>query len=48
MPKLLSRGSYFERGAKALVEEGGAKRRAGVEQALTAMAAARPTRSPPP
>jgi uncharacterized protein with GYD domain len=37
MPKFLWPGSYSERGAKALVEEGGTKRRAGVEQAVTAM-----------
>ena len=37
MAKFLWHGSYSERGAKALVEEGGTKRRAGVEQAVTAM-----------
>jgi hypothetical protein len=39
MAKFLWHGSYSERGAKALVEEGGTKRRAGVERAVTAMAA---------
>ena len=37
MVKFLWHGSYSERGAKALAEEGGTKRRAGVEQAVTAM-----------
>jgi hypothetical protein len=37
MAKFLWHGSYSERGAKALVVEGGTKRRAGVEQAVTAM-----------
>ena len=37
MAKFLWHGSYSERGAKALVEEGGTKRRAGVERAVTAM-----------
>ena len=37
MPKFLWHGSYSERGAKALVEEGGSKRRAGVEEAVKAM-----------
>ena len=37
MARLLWHGSYSERGAKALVEEGGSKRRAGVEEAVKAM-----------
>ena len=37
MAKFLWHGSYTERGAKALVEEGGTKRRAGVERAVAAM-----------
>lgn len=37
MAKFLWHGSYSERGAKALVEEGGTKRRAAVEQAVAAM-----------
>jgi len=37
MAKFLWHGSYTERGAKALAEEGGTKRRAGVEQAVAAM-----------
>jgi len=37
MAKFLWHGSYTERGAKALADEGGTKRRAGVEQAVTAM-----------
>jgi uncharacterized protein with GYD domain len=37
MAKLLWHGSYSEQGARALVEEGGTKRRAGVDQAVTAM-----------
>jgi uncharacterized protein with GYD domain len=37
MAKFLWHGSYSERGAKALVEEGGTNRRAGVEEALRAM-----------
>jgi uncharacterized protein with GYD domain len=37
MAKFLWHGYYTERGAKALAEEGGTKRRAGVEQAVTAM-----------
>jgi uncharacterized protein with GYD domain len=35
--KFLWHGSYSKRGAEALVEEGGTKRRAGVERAVTAM-----------
>jgi hypothetical protein len=37
MAKFLWHGSYSKGGAKALVEEGGTKRRAGVERAVTAM-----------
>jgi uncharacterized protein with GYD domain len=37
MAKFLWHGSYTERGAKALVDEGGTSRRAGVEQAVAAM-----------
>jgi uncharacterized protein with GYD domain len=37
MAKFMWHGSYSERGAKALAEEGGTKRRAGVEQAVRAM-----------
>jgi uncharacterized protein with GYD domain len=37
MAKYLWHGSYSERGTKALVEEGGTKRRAGVEDAVSAM-----------
>jgi len=35
--KFLWHGSYTERGAKALLAEGGTKRRAGVEEAVRAM-----------
>jgi uncharacterized protein with GYD domain len=37
MAKFLWHGSYTERGAKALADEGGTKRRAGVEKAVTSM-----------
>ncbi|MGE3289510.1 MAG: GYD domain-containing protein [Pseudonocardia sp.] len=37
MAKFLWHGSYSQRGVKALVEEGGTARRAGVERAVTAM-----------
>ena len=37
MAKFLWHGSYTERGAKALADEGGTKRRAGVERAVAAM-----------
>ena len=37
MAKFLWHGSYSERGAKALADEGGTKRCAEVEQAVTAM-----------
>jgi uncharacterized protein with GYD domain len=37
MTRFLWHGSYTERGAKALVDEGGTKRRAGVQEAVAAM-----------
>jgi uncharacterized protein with GYD domain len=37
MAKFLWHGSYSERGAEALVEQGGTKRRAAVEEAVAAM-----------
>jgi len=37
MAKFLWHGSYTERGAQALADEGGTKRRAGVEQAVAAL-----------
>ena len=40
MAKFLWHGSYSERGAKALVEQGGTQRCAEVEQAVTAMGGA--------
>lgn len=37
MAKFLWHGSYTEQGARALIEEGGSARRAGVERAVSAM-----------